>query len=846
VRKAVVRGCRGWSIAVLLAGVLSGCGNFSLSGILDATPPDAPPAAIETLTLVPVTVNVLVSAIVKFTALGGVPPYTWAEDTNGTDGSIDSTGLYRAPATAGTYTVSVTDSAGAFQESTVIASATVPLSIHPVSISIAAGGSVSFLASGGVGSYTWSKVSGAGNLSGNTYTAPFAAEMAKIRVTDSDAPPTSVNATITVSAPLPLVISPSSTEVFVGGTVVFSASGGSGSYVWSAFPVVGSFAGSTYTAPPSAGPVTVTVKDTITLDFRDAAVNVIDVPVTLTITPSAVTINAGEAITFSAGGGTPVYTYTKITGAGSLVGSAYTAPFAAETATIRVTDAVSSWADATVTVNAPPPLVITPASIAIVTNATASFSASGGAPGYTYSVLAGGAGGSVDSGGVYTAPAVDGSDTVRVTDQASHTSDAAVTVYFPLTIVPTAVTVQTNGTYSFSASGGVPGYTYSVLSGGAGGVIDAGGLYTAPGSSGSDTVKVVDSIGNASTAKVTIEVPAAWSITSIDTLAKSGQYASLALDGLGDPRIAYYESQRKELRLATWGWDGTKWTWTVQTVDSTDRPGQYASLALESGTGSQRLSYYESRNADLMYADWNGASWNTRIVDSRGSVGQFTSLALAADGNPRIAYYDAGGHQLKYVEKNGAAWGSPVVVDTAGEVGQFASLALEPGSNYPRIAYYDTTNGHLKYAAWNGASWGVQTVDSSGNVGQFASLALAPGSNDPRIAYYDVTNGDLKHAAWNGSSWSFETVDSAGNVGQYCSLALDSSGRPRIAYYDATNKRLKYVENNGAWGIPQVVDSAIAGDLGKFASLRLNPGDNKPRIAYYNATTQDLKFAKKL
>ncbi len=642
-----MRGSRGWAIVVLLAGALAGCGNFSLSGILDAPPPDAPPADAsppdtppagpKTLTLVPETVNVPVSTFVKFTAMGGVPPYTWAEDTNGTDGSIDPSGLYTAPTTAGTYTVSVTDSDGASQEATVFASATVPLTINPAAITIATGGSVTFSASGGSGNYSWSLLQGDGTLTSATYAAPGFAETAKIRLTD-----------------------------------------------------------------------------TTTSDTRDATVTVTAPPTVLTISPTTVSLATGQTMTFSAGGGVEPY---------------------------------------------------------------------------AYSVLSGGAGGSIIAAGLYTAPASAGTDTVRVTDEASRTSDTTITVFFPLTIVPTEVTVQTGGTYTFTESGGVPPYSYSAVSG----AVDSGGVYTAPLAAGTDTVGVVDSIGNASTAVVTVEVPpVGWTIVSIDAGMRSGQFASLALDDVGDPRIAYYESQRKELRLATW--NGT--AWSIATVDTNDRPGQYASLALEPGTDRPRISYYESRNANLMYADWNGSSWNTRTVESSGSVGKFTSLALAADGSPRIAYYDTGGNQLKYVEKNDAVWGSAAVVDSTGDVGQYASLALDVSGN-PRIAYYDATTKKLKYVEKNG-SWGTPEV-------------------------VDATADD---------------------VGQYASLALDVSGNPRIAYYDATTKKLKYVEKNGSWGTPEVVE-ATAGDVGKFASLRLDPGNGKPRIAYYNAIAQDLKFAKK-
>ncbi len=245
----------------------------------------------------------------------------------------------------------------------------------------------------------------------------------------------------------------------------------------------------------------------------------------LAISPAAPAILVGTTVNFRGSGGSGQYSFSLSSGGGAVdpISGVYTAPATAGSATVTLTDALKGdTVQAVVSIVAASQLRINPASLTIGASGSYQFGASGGATPYTYSVYGGTvAGESIDSAtGAYHAPSSTSVRYVRVTDNVGTTSDATVTVVASgaLTISPTTVKIPENTSFTFAASGGTPGYTFSVVPGGTGTINSATGVYNAIGAVGPSvaTIQLKDSTGAvaATSARVDI-IPAAPSNVGI-------------------------------------------------------------------------------------------------------------------------------------------------------------------------------------------------------------------------------------------------------------------------------------------------------------------------------------------
>ncbi|MGH9756344.1 MAG: hypothetical protein ACRD4M_01290, partial [Candidatus Acidiferrales bacterium] len=271
---------------------------------------------------------------------GGVP------GGNSTAGTISANGLYAAPSTVPTNP-SVTVGAVSQADASASASATVTLhnaiaiSISPTGASVGTGGVQGFTASvtgegSSTGNVTWSvngvaggnstlgtivANGGSNGLSSAIYTAPVAVPSpAQISVTAASVadPSKSATATVTVTCAATNSISPSSANVSLGGTQIFTASfclPAGTSIAWDVNGIAGGNlslgtiiaaggnspgSAATYTAPanlPPSNPVTIHATGG---GFTASAAVTLTSNISVSITPSSASVNVGQRKSFLA------------------------------------------------------------------------------------------------------------------------------------------------------------------------------------------------------------------------------------------------------------------------------------------------------------------------------------------------------------------------------------------------------------------------------------------------------------------------------------------------------------------------------------------------------------------
>ncbi len=341
-----------------------------------------------------------------------------------------------------------------------------------------------------------------------------------------------------------------------------------------------------------------------------------------------------------------------------------------------------------------------------------------------------------------------------------------------------------------------------------------------------------------------VKVWAQWEAGFVDTTG-TVKKCDITVDTNGYPHISYRDGTIG-WRLKYAHWDGSEWQ--IAFVETTESVYGMTSIALD-GSGNPHIAFDKGiwYGEQLWHAWWDGANWQQEGIDSLpydGNVGEWNSLAFDTVGYPNIAYTyytNDGNCYLKHAYKDASGWHTQVADSLIGDEFKYISMALD-NSNHPHISFYDWNVYDLKYAYWDGATWHIERVDTDGSVGTHSSIAL-DSLGCPHIAYTDGTNGGVKYARWDGSGWQIETVESDIGYGYYTSLSLDANDCPYISSAEYMGDLRFAYWDGSTWQI-EVVDNTVGCD---WTSLAID-GSGYCHIAYCNDVFDEyaLKYAKRI
>lgn len=397
------------------------------------------------------------SGLASVQVTGGIPgySYSWLPGNSTNDTLLN--------ATAGSYTVTVTDANGCTRSSTAIIGepAAIGLSFNATSTTCNRGsdGQIILTATGGTGDlhYAWNGSSDTVNirsaLSAGVYTCT---------VTDANGCTNSGSVAVTEPPKISLTSTTNPSDCLnSNGSAQVSATGGTGAYSYAWFPSGGS--GSVATGL-SSGNYIVTVTDANNCSMNDTVTVGSTGGLQLTlVTATMVKCFGGNdgAATVQAASGTPPYQYAW-SPAGGTTGTA--SNLSAGNYSVQVTDAAGCTVTLPVAVTQPDILQAAASQTPVLcfggSTGSAAVAVSGGASPYTYRWNPGNATASV----IGNRPA--GTYVVTVTDANACTTTASVTIQQPavisLSLQASSVTCNSdNGTATVLASGGAGSYAYS-------------------------------------------------------------------------------------------------------------------------------------------------------------------------------------------------------------------------------------------------------------------------------------------------------------------------------------------------------------------------------------------------
>jgi hypothetical protein len=644
---------------------------------------------LESVEVLPGSVSLAPGATARFTANGvrangtteQISP-TWSA----TGGTISSTGVYLAGSTAGTYRVIATHGGGELADTATVVITAAPsatltgLAISPATISVAAGSQTSFSAaatwsdgSSVTPQLTWSASGGTISATGTFLAGPITGTYQVIARHQASGRADTASVTVTAARLLGLTVNPANAAVQANNSVQFSVTaqwsdGGTSLPAISWTATGGTIAANgLYTAGPSAGTFRVIARDNAGT-VADTSFVTVSTPApilqSLRVNPNGAVMSTGVTQQYYAQGswsdGSSSAVSVNWTASGGSISAAgrYQAGQTPGTYRVLARQANGSLADSvTVIIQSEAPqllgIALTPASTVVQPGGTQLFSVQGiwsgggsGTPAVSFSAT----GGSITSGGLYTAGATAGTFRVIATqvggtmaDTSVVTISSAAPVLIGLTVSPSSASVVINGGLQYSVAGvwtnggsGAPAVSWSAT----GGTVTSGGYYSAGGTAGTYRV-IARQVGGTLADTATVNVTSsAVQLTSLRITPDSVNIQK----GMAAEFFA----------TATWS-NGTTTvpalTWTTSgggTISSSGRyvagntPGVYQIIARHTGGTRADTAQVSVLSPTVTKVNLTPAS----VSVPKGGVQQFSATATWSDGATRpvaVSYIATGG-----------------------------------------------------------------------------------------------------------------------------------------------------------------------------------------------------------
>jgi hypothetical protein len=253
------------------------------------------------------------------------------------------------------------------------------------------------------------------------------------------------------------------------------------------------------------------------------------------------------------------------------------------------------------------------------------------------------------------------------------------------------------------------------------------------------------------------------------------------------------------------------------------------------------IAYFVGGVGDLHVATTTDRiTFTPQLVDYKGSVGLYPSLAIDQYDRPNVSYYKRTGGDLRYAVMLAPNSWRVETVDSADNVGRGSELIQSPTTHRFTVAYIDQTHAAVKWATRKKANkWIAQTVAMSTGTPAFVSMNYGYYYR-PAITWYEAGSADLKLAAVEDGQWNVKTLSSKGAVGQYSAVVFRGFyDPPSVFCYNRSHDAVDLISVDFDHSAKL---TEVASGVGRYLTVASSDGDSD--IAFYDPTTDAITIRK--